>query len=96
MKLEGMHHITMITGLRLVKKTVNFDATEAYHLYLGDEVGSPGSVLTWFEFAGAQPGRAGVGMIHTIESALAVKRRSISGLSGWLRTGTRAIAASAR
>jgi len=72
MKLEGLHHITMITadaqrnvafyadvlGLRLVKKTVNFDAPEAYHLYFGDEHGSPGSILTWFEFAGARPGRA--------------------------------------
>ena len=81
MKLDGMHHITMITGdaprnvefyadvmgLRLVKKTVNFDAPEAYHLYFGDERGSPGSVLTWFEFAGARPGRAGAGMIHTIQ-----------------------------
>jgi glyoxalase family protein len=81
MKLDGMHHITMITGdapanvafyadllgLRMVKKTVNFDAPEAYHLYFGDEQGSPGSILTWFEFAGARSGRAGAGMIHTIE-----------------------------
>jgi glyoxalase family protein len=81
MRLEGMHHITMITadaqrnvefyadvlGLRLVKKTVNFDAPEAYHLYFGDELGSPGSILTWFEFAGAPRGEAGAGMIHTIE-----------------------------
>src|ERR1700691_1803292 len=81
MKLDGMHHITMITGdapanvafyadllgLRMVKKTVNFDAPEAYHLYFGDEQGSPGSILTWFEFAGVSPGRAGAGMIHTIQ-----------------------------
>src|ERR1700689_4421233 len=81
MKLNGLHHITMITGdarrnvefyvetlgLRMVKKTVNFDAPEAYHLYFGDELGSPGSILTWFEFAGARPGRAGAGMIHTIQ-----------------------------
>ena len=81
MKLDGMHHITMITGdaqanvafyadvlgLRLVKKTVNFDAPEAYHLYFGDEQGSPGSILTWFEFAGARRGKAGAGMVHTIE-----------------------------
>ena len=81
MKLDGMHHITMITGdatrnvafyadvlgLRLVKQTVNFDAPEAYHLYFGDEQGSPGSILTWFEFAGARPGTAGAGMIHTIQ-----------------------------
>jgi glyoxalase family protein len=85
MKLDGMHHITMITGdarrnvefyaeilgLRLVKKTVNFDAPEAYHLYFGDEQGSAGSILTWFEFAGARPGRAGAGMIHTIQLGVA-------------------------
>jgi glyoxalase family protein len=87
MKLEGMHHITMITGdaprnvefyadvlgLRLVKKTVNFDAPEAYHLYFGDERGSPGSILTWFEFAGAQRGRPGAGMIHTIRLGVAAE-----------------------
>jgi glyoxalase family protein len=81
MKLEGLHHITMITGdaqrnvefyadvlgLRLVKKTVNFDQPNAYHLYFGDEHGSPGSILTWFEFAGAQRGRPGVGDIHTLQ-----------------------------
>ena len=81
MKLEGLHHITMITGnaqanvdfyagtlgLRFVKKTVNFDQPEAYHLYFGDERGAPGSILTWFEFAGARPGRAGEGMVHLIE-----------------------------
>jgi glyoxalase family protein len=85
MKLDGMHHLTMITGdatrnvefyadvlgLRLVKKTVNFDAPEAYHLYFGDERGSPGSILTWFEFAGARRGRAGAGMIHTIALGVA-------------------------
>jgi glyoxalase family protein len=81
MKLQGPHHITMITGdarrcvdfyadllgLRMVKKTVNFDAPDAYHLYFGDELGAPGSLMTWFEFAGAAPGRAGAGMIHTIQ-----------------------------
>src|SRR5215813_12611198 len=81
MKLTGLHHITMITGdaqrnvsfyadvlgLRLVKKTVNFDAPEAYHLYFGDEGGAPGSILTWFEFQGARRGHAGAGMIHTIQ-----------------------------
>ncbi|HST38013.1 MAG TPA: VOC family protein, partial [Conexibacter sp.] len=81
MKLEGLHHITMITGdaqknvafyadllgLRLVKKTVNFDQPEAYHLYLGDETGAPGSILTWFEFAGAPRGQAGLGAIHTLQ-----------------------------
>jgi glyoxalase family protein len=85
MQLAGLHHITMITGdarknvafyadllgLRLVKKTVNFDAPEAYHLYFGDEQGSPGSILTWFEFAGAPRGRAGLGMIHTLQLGVA-------------------------
>lgn len=80
MKLDGLHHITMITGdaqrtvdfyadvlgLRFVKRTVNFDAPGAYHLYFGDEQGTPGSVLTWFEFAGARRGRPGAGMIHTL------------------------------
>jgi glyoxalase family protein len=81
MRLEALHHITMITGdaqqnadyyadvlgLRLVKKTVNFDQPEAYHLYFGDEQGTPGSILTWFEFPGAAGGRAGAGMIHLIQ-----------------------------
>jgi glyoxalase family protein len=81
MELAGLHHITMITGdapanvrfyadvlgLRLVKKTVNFDSPEAYHLYFGDELGTPGSILTWFEFPGARRGRAGEGTIHTLQ-----------------------------
>jgi glyoxalase family protein len=85
MKLEGLHHLTMITGdaqrnvdfyagvlgLRLVKKTVNFDSPDAYHLYFGDEIGSPGTILTWFEFPGAWRGRAGAGMIHTIQLGVA-------------------------
>jgi glyoxalase family protein len=85
MKLEGLHHITMITGdaqknvefyagvlgLRLVKKTVNFDQPEAYHLYFGDERGAPGSILTWFEFAGARRGNPGIGDIHTIQLGVA-------------------------
>jgi glyoxalase family protein len=85
MKLEGLHHVTMITGdaqrtvdfyadtlgLRLVKKTVNFDQPDAYHLYFGDEHGSPGSILTWFEFAGAARGRPGAGMIHTLTLGVA-------------------------
>lgn len=84
MRLEGLHHVTMITGhaqrtvdfyadvlgLRLVKTTVNFDQPEAYHLYFGDEAGHPGSILTWFEFAGAGPGRAGAGMVHRLVLAV--------------------------
>jgi glyoxalase family protein len=79
-RLEGIHHITAITGdaqrsvdfyagtlgLRLIKKTVNFDAPDVYHLYFGEESGAPGSILTFFEFPGATPGRAGAGMVHRI------------------------------
>jgi len=84
MKLEGLHHVTMVTGdaqrttdfyagvlgLRLVKTTVNFDQPEAYHLYFGDERGRPGSILTWFEFRGAKRGRAGAGMVHRLQLAV--------------------------
>jgi glyoxalase family protein len=80
MRLEGLHHVTAICadaprnvdfyarvlGLRLVKKTVNFDAPDVYHLYYGDEAGTPGSIMTFFEFPGARPGRAGAGMVHTV------------------------------
>jgi glyoxalase family protein len=80
MRLEGIHHITAITGdapgnvdfyarvlgLRLVKKTVNQDQPSVYHLFYADEQGSPGADVTFFEFPGAAPGRAGAGMVHTI------------------------------
>ena len=80
MRLEGIHHITCITadaprnvdfyarllGLRLVKKTVNQDDPTVYHLFYADELGSPGSDLTFFEYPGARPGRAGAGMVHRI------------------------------
>jgi glyoxalase family protein len=80
MTLDGIHHITCITadapanvdfyarllGMRLVKKTVNFDAPDVYHLYYGDEGGAPGSILTFFEFPDAARGRAGAGMIHRL------------------------------
>ena len=80
MKLEGIHHISSITGdaqanvnfyagvlgLRLVKKTVNQDDPTVYHLFYGDDAGSPGMDLTFFEYPGAGPGRAGRGMIHRI------------------------------
>jgi glyoxalase family protein len=81
MRLEGLHHITAITadaprnvdfyarllGLRLVKKTVNFDAPDVYHLYFGDEPGTPGSILTFFEFPEAARGRHGAAMPYRIE-----------------------------
>ncbi len=80
MKLEGIHHVSSITGdaqanvdfyagvlgLRMVKKTVNQDDPTVYHLFYGDDEGSPGLDLTFFEYPGAGPGRAGQGMIHRI------------------------------
>jgi glyoxalase family protein len=79
-RLDGIHHITAITGdaqrnvdfycgvlgLRFVKKTVNFDAPQAYHLYYGDDFGDPGTILTFFEVRGMEQGRAGTGMIDQI------------------------------
>ena len=80
MRLDGIHHVTCITGdapanvdfyagvlgLRLVKKTVNQDDPTVYHLFYADEQGSPGSDITFFEYPGAAPGRAGAGMVHTV------------------------------
>ena len=80
MKLEGIHHITAITGdaprnvdfytrvlgLRLVKKSVNQDDPTVYHLFYADELGSAGADLTFFEYPGARPGRPGRGMVHRI------------------------------
>src|SRR5438067_5173955 len=82
MRLEGLHHITAITGdapgnvdfytrvlgLRLVAKTVNQDDPRVYHLFYADEQGSPGSEMTFFEYPGARGGRAGAGMVHRIVS----------------------------
>jgi len=81
MKLDGVHHVTAITGdapgnvdfytrvlgLRLVKKSVNQDDPTVYHLFYGDEEGAPGNDVTFFEYPGAAPGRAGAGMVHRIE-----------------------------
>jgi glyoxalase family protein len=80
MRLDGIHHVTCITGdapqnvdyytgtlgLRLVKKSVNQDDPTVYHLFYADEQGDPGSDITFFEYPGAELGSAGAGMIHTI------------------------------
>ena len=85
MKLEGLHHITAITGdaarnvdfyvrvlgLRLVKKSVNQDDPTVYHLFYADEAGSAGSHLTFFEYPNARAGRAGAGMVHRIAHRVA-------------------------
>jgi glyoxalase family protein len=79
-RILGLHHITAIAGqaqrnydfytkvlgLRLVKKTVNFDDPGTYHFYFGDEVGTPGSILTFFPWEGVQRGRTGTGMATEI------------------------------
>jgi len=95
MKLEGIHHITAITGdapgnvdfytrvlgLRLVAKTVNQDQPDVYHLFFASEAGKPGSELTFFEYPGAIPGHAGEGMVHRIISRVA----SVEALDFWAR-----------
>lgn len=77
--ITGIHHVTAIAGdsqknvdfytgvlgLRLVKKTVNFDAPDVYHFYYGDEAGNPGSILTFFPYTGLVRGRHGKGMLNT-------------------------------
>jgi glyoxalase family protein len=88
---HGLHHVTAIAtspqrnvdfytralGLRLVKQTVNFDAPDSYHLYYGDEQGSPSSLLTFFPWPGVPKGRQGAGM--TTATAFGVPGESL----GW-------------
>lgn len=76
-QIKGLHHVTSmasdaadnnafftsVLGLRRVKKTVNFDAPDVYHLYYGDEIGTPGSVLTYFPFENAVRGKRGTGEV---------------------------------
>ena len=80
----GLHHVTAIAsdpqrnldfyagvlGLRLVKRTVNFDDPQTYHFYFGDEVGTPGSILTFFPWPGARQGRAGAGQVAVTSFAI--------------------------
>lgn len=84
-RTNGIHHITAITadpqkninfyegflGQRLVKKTVNFDDPTAYHLYYGDAVGTPGTILTFFYWAGIPVGTRGAGEVESIYYAIA-------------------------
>ncbi len=79
-KILGLHHITAIAGnakqnfdfytkvlgLRMVKKTVNFDDPGTYHFYFGDEQGTPGSILTFFPWEGIGQGKTGTGMVTNI------------------------------
>jgi glyoxalase family protein len=92
--ISGIHHITAIAtdaqkninfytgilGLRLVKKTVNFDAPDVYHLYYGDEKGSPGTILTFFPFGNIPKGRPGKGQVTGISFSIAEQA-----LSYWMQ-----------
>lgn len=83
-KTKGLHHITAITsdpqanldfyegflGQRFIKRTVNFDDPSAYHLYYGDAVGSPGTALTFFYWAGIPDGTSGSGEVDSIYYAI--------------------------
>jgi glyoxalase family protein len=87
--MPGIHHVTAIAGkpvrnldfysrvlgLRFIKKTVNFDDPGTYHFYYGDEVGHPGTILTFFPWEAATPGRAGVGLAQ--ETAFRVPAASL-------------------
>lgn len=101
---EGLHHVTAIAGdpqknidfyitglgLRLVKKTVNFDDPGTYHLYYGDSAGRPGSLITFFPWRGIRPGRVGAG--QSTSTAFSVPAGSL----GWWVDHFAAVGAEAR
>ena len=86
MQTTGIHHITAfardpqanvdfyagVLGLRLVKKTINFDAPEVYHLYFGNEAGSPGTIITFFPWPHSRKGTAGGGQVGITSYAVPV------------------------
>lgn len=90
-QIKGLHHVTSMArdavennrfftntlGLRRVKKTVNFDAPDVYHLYYADELGSPGTVMTYFPFPNIARGRPGTGEVGTTVFSVP------SGALGW-------------
>ncbi|RAJ10883.1 glyoxalase family protein [Chitinophaga skermanii] len=96
-KIKGLHHITAIAteaqvnydfytrilGLRLVKKTVNFDDPGTYHFYYGNEVGAPGTILTFFPWTGIQQGKVGTGMASEI--GYAVPQGSLHAWEDWFK-----------
>ncbi len=102
MSITGLHHVTAIAsdpqrnldfyvgvlGLRLVKRTVNFDDPGSYHFYFADAAGTPGTVITFFPWPHARRGRPGTG--ETEATAFAISEASVD---FWLRRlGTRGIA----
>ncbi|HWU40432.1 MAG TPA: VOC family protein, partial [Candidatus Acidoferrum sp.] len=95
MDILGLHHITLVCsnagktvdfysgllGIRLVKRTVNFDDPTSYHLYFGDHSGRPGTLVTFFEWPNAAYGRPGIGGTHH----LALQVGNYTGLLKWKR-----------
>src|SRR5262249_42495182 len=90
----GLHHVTSLAsdaqrnfnfyagvlGLRLVKKTVNYDAPDVYHLYYGNEKGSPGTIMTFFPYPGIPQGRKGKGQLTVTSFSIAE-----SALDFWMK-----------
>lgn len=88
--IEGLHHITAtvgeakadlhyytrLLGLRLVKKTVNFDDPEVFHFYYGNEQGAPGTIFTTFPYAGRQVRRGLIGNGQVVASGLSIPRQA--------------------
>lgn len=93
--IPGLHHVTAISGppqnnldfwigtlhQRLVKRTVNFDDPGTYHLYYGDADAAPGSIMTFFPFVDAGPGRAGAGMASAVAYAIPDLDQRMEGLA---------------
>jgi glyoxalase family protein len=104
-QLAGLHHVTCVCsdaqrtldfyrglGFALVKKTVNFDDPHSYHLYFGDEQGSPGSLITFFEWPRAEAGRPGRGTLESVALETPVVQEPVEtqdpdGLRLWLVPG---------
>jgi len=84
--VSGLHHVTVfaldaqknidfyagVLGLRLVKKTINFDGPDVYHLYFGDNLGNPGTIITFFPYAGLVRGRKGKGQLTVTSFAIPI------------------------
>ena len=80
LKVSGIHHVTLICsnmertvkfyteilGMKLIKQTVNFDDPNTKHFYFGDEKGTPGTIITYFEYPNWTGGKIGVGITHHI------------------------------
>ena len=100
MQLAALHHVTCVCsdaqrtldfyrdelGFVLVKKTVNFDDPHSYHLYFGDRIGWPGSLMTFFEWPRAERGRLGRGTLESIGLVTPDPYLDEAALDLWLRT----------